>query len=86
MNKIRVMRIKYWGHIQRREKGHPLKIAEKLVFKKRKRGRPAKTWNDSVKEDIGKLGIGITEFKELAKDKENYRKQYSRPTQKIKKN
>lgn len=69
--KIRVMRIKYWGHIQRRESGHPLKVAQKLRYNKKKIGRPAKTWNDAVKEDKSMIsGLGDKEWIELAKDKD----------------
>lgn len=64
------MRINYWGHIQRRQEGHPLKVAKNLNYKRKKIGRPAKTWNDSVKEDKNKVpGISEEEWIELAKDK-----------------
>lgn len=76
VKKVRVMRISYWGHIERRPVGHPLKIAKKLKFPWKKRGRPAKTWNISLKEDKEKLPE-ITEEKwlELVKDKEKLKKQ-----------
>lgn len=71
VKKIRVMRIDYWGHIQRRPPGHPLKIAQQIKYEKKKRGRPAKTWNDSVIEDKQMIqGISEEEWIELAKDKE----------------
>lgn len=71
VKKIRVMRINYWGHIQRRPPGHPLKIAQQIKYEKKKRGRPAKTWNDSVIEDKQMIqGISEEEWIELAKDKE----------------
>lgn len=71
VKKIRVMRINYWGHIERRPTGLPLKVARKMRYEKKKLGRPAKTWNDSVEEDK-QIIQGVTEedWKELAKDKE----------------
>lgn len=71
VKKIRVMRIKYWGHIQRRQQGHPLKVAQAMKYDKKKTGRPAKTWNDSVSEDKNIIpGILEEDWIELAKDKE----------------
>lgn len=71
VKKVRVMRINYWGHIQRRQSGHPLKVAQKLKYGKKKIGRPAKTWNDSVEEDKNKIsGLVEEDWIELAKDKE----------------
>ena len=75
VNRVRVMRLKYWAHIQRREQGHPLKSAERLEFTGKKRGRPAKTWNDTIREDKNKLmEISETEWHELAKNKTEFKK------------
>lgn len=75
VKKVRVMRINYWGHIERRPEGHPLKVAKKLRYSVKKRGRPAKTWNNSLIEDKNKL-INVTEeqWSELVKDKEKLKK------------
>lgn len=69
------MQLKYWAHIQRREKGHPLKIAEKISFKEKKRGRPAKTWNDTIRENMEKIpGMSKSLLIKLAKHKDLFNK------------
>lgn len=71
--RIRVGRIKYYGHIMRRESNHPLKLAYKLKFKKKKKGRPSFTWKKSLKMDLQRYDININ-WQQLAKDKEKLKR------------
>lgn len=52
--KIRVGKISYYRHIQRRPQNHPLKIAYKFKFSRKKEGRPCYTWKDSLNQDLGR--------------------------------
>lgn len=75
VKRTRVQRICYWGHIQRRPRNHPLKTAMELKTSRRKLGRPAYTWNDTVKKDMEKMPeVDINTWKTLAKDKENLKR------------
>lgn len=47
---IRILKICYWAHIQRRDSLHPLKLAANLCLNKKKKGRPSFTWRDSIIE------------------------------------
>ncbi|KAK8936498.1 hypothetical protein KSP39_PZI012461 [Platanthera zijinensis] len=50
--KMREARLKWFGHVQRRPLEAPVRRCESLVTRhvKRGRGRPIKTWNETVKE------------------------------------
>lgn len=53
INKVRVRRLKYWGHIQRRTDGHILRKAMHYrIPGKLKHGRSCFTWNDSLRRDL----------------------------------
>lgn len=68
--KIRVGRISYYGHIKRRPQNHPLKMAYRFKFNKKKEGRPSYTWKDSLKQDLDRYrNISKEEWKTLANDK-----------------
>lgn len=68
--KIRVGRISYYGHIKRRPQNHPLKMAYRFKFNKKKEGRPSYTWKDSLKQDLDRYrNISKEEWKSLANDK-----------------
>lgn len=74
--RARVGRISYFGHIVRREENHPLKLAYKLKFKKKKEGRPSITWKDSLEADLGRYReINRDEWNELAKDRDKLKKE-----------
>lgn len=49
--KIRTGRLRYYGHILRREREHPLRKALQLKLDKKKEGRPSLTWTDSLEQD-----------------------------------
>lgn len=73
--RVRVNRISYYGHIQRRPERHPIKTAMKLNFKKKKHGRPSFTWKNSLKQDFDRYN-GMTEedWRQLAMDRDKIKK------------
>lgn len=69
--RIRVGRISYFGHVMRRERNHPLKLAFKLNHRKKKEGRPSQTWLKSLEQDFLKYeNMNRDSFEELSKDRE----------------
>ena len=55
-DKLRNPRLRWYGHVKRREEGYVGKrMMEMAVPSKRKTGRPKRRWMDLVKEDISKL-------------------------------
>lgn len=69
--KIKIARIKYWGHIQRRGSDHLLQLA--LKFKnvgKKKIGRPCFTWRDSLKKDMESYTFTKRDWHAIAENKE----------------
>ena len=70
-SKLREARLRWFGHVQRRSPDATFRRCERLdlgVFR-RDRGRPKKRWMDSIKQDIGLLGISV----DLAKCRESWR-------------
>lgn len=68
--RVKVARIKYWGHINRRPQNSLLRLAQD--FKrggKKKIGRPCLTWNDSIKDDKKSFRLSSAEWEELVRDK-----------------
>ena len=56
--KLRDARLRWFGHVERREPEHHLRRAVELPeARKRKRGRPAKRWIDVVEEDLRRRGM-----------------------------
>ena len=56
-DKMRQRRLQWFGHV-RREEGGVLRVVDKMeVQGKRKIGRPNKTWNDTVQQDLKVLGV-----------------------------
>ena len=55
---LRCRRLKWFGHVVRREEESPLKCVEAIVVPGRvPPGRPRKTWKDCVAEDLQMLGV-----------------------------
>ncbi|KAK8930583.1 hypothetical protein KSP39_PZI016080 [Platanthera zijinensis] len=56
---MREARLRWFGHVQRRPLEAPVRRCESLVTRhvKRGRGRPIKTWNETVRKDMMYLGI-----------------------------
>lgn len=73
--RIRVGRIGYFGHVIRREKNHPLKLAYNLKHDKKKEGRPSLTWIKSLEQDFQKYqSMNRSSFEELSKDREKMKR------------
>lgn len=73
--RVRVGRISYYGHILRREKNHPIRLAYRLNFKKKKEGRPSFTWKDSLEKDLNRYSeVDREEWKQLAEDRDKLKK------------
>ena len=56
-DKLRGMRLRWYGHLKRREEGYVGKrMIEMAILGKRKRGRPKRRWMDLVKKDMEMVG------------------------------
>ncbi|XP_063600670.1 uncharacterized protein LOC134776847 [Penaeus indicus] len=56
-DKVKEIRMRWYGHVKRRE-GHPAKVAmESIVPGRGPRGRPKKRCRDNVKEDMSHFGV-----------------------------
>ena len=57
--KVQEGRLRWYGHILRREEDHVgRRTMEMEVQGRRRRGRPRKRWKDCVRGDLGEKGIG----------------------------
>ena len=57
-NKLRNARLRWYGHVKRREEGYLGKrMKEMAVPGNRKRGRPGRRWIDLVREDMEEVGV-----------------------------
>ena len=56
-DKVRGQRLRWYGHIERRDETYCGKVARKIELQgKWKKGRPFKRWEDNLKEDFKRLG------------------------------
>ena len=56
-DKLRNARLRWYGHVKRREEDYLGKrMMEMAVLGRRKRGRPRRRWMDLVREDIERVG------------------------------
>lgn len=70
-NWIRMLQLRYWGHVVRRPDNHLLKLAAEYRLPYKKRGRPSFTWWDSIAESMWRLeDLSMDEWYELAENKE----------------
>ena len=77
MDEARVRRLKWFGHVQRREEGEALSVIRNLqVEGRRPRGRPKKSWQRTLEEDMTLMGIDP----QLANDRHGWREAIERPT------
>ena len=56
-DKLREVRLRWFGHVMRREETYVGKRVMEIVIGKRKRGRPRRRWKDCVKEDMAVVGV-----------------------------
>lgn len=55
----------------RREQNHPIRLAFKLNFKRKKEGRPSFTWKNSLEQDLNRYhGMEKRDWKLLVKEKD----------------
>ena len=58
-------RLRWYGHVMRREEGDPLKMVRDVNAPgTRPRGRPKKTWNATIKEDLRGTGVSQSDTQE----------------------
>ena len=77
LDEARVRRLKWFGHVQRREEGEALSVIRNLqVEGRRPRGRPKKSWLRTVEDDMTLMGIDV----HLASDRQGWREAIERPT------
>ena len=56
--KLREGRLRWYGHVQRRLPLAPVRRVDAMVIGgKRRRGRPRRKWEDSVRPDMEELGL-----------------------------
>lgn len=69
--KIRALQMRYWSHVIRTEDSQLLKLAAKYKKPYKKRGRPAYTWLDLIRQNMDRFGdLSRQEWEQLALDKE----------------
>ena len=57
---LRQKRLRWFGHIARRDEEVEIKKVFELKIGRRKRGRPVKQWIDVIEEDMKKEGSSAT--------------------------
>lgn len=74
-NMIRIRRLRWAGHVSRMDKNRvPLQVAfSELVEGKRAQQKPKCRWMDILKEDFKKLGINITNWRDIAANRNQWR-------------
>ena len=69
-NRLRKMRLRWFGHVKRRDENSILwRAVEMEVEGRRPVGRPKKTWSKVVEEDMKKLNI----TEDMAEDRKQWR-------------
>ncbi|XP_047480159.1 uncharacterized protein LOC125032818 [Penaeus chinensis] len=75
--KVKKIRMRWYGHVKKREGGHLAKVAmESIAPGRRPRGRPKKRWRDNVREDMSPFGVRPEE----ALERETWRRKTGRLT------
>ena len=60
--KLRGERLRWFGHVKRREESYIGRRMMKIEIPgKKTRGKPRKRWNDNIKEDMKKAGVSVEE-------------------------
>lgn len=74
-NMIRIRRLRWAGHVSRMDKNRvPLQVAfSELVEGERAQQKPKCRWMDILKEDFKKLGINITNWRDVAANRNQWR-------------
>ena len=56
--KLREARLRWMGHVYRREDNYVGKRVERLVIGRKKRGRSKRRWRDNIREDLRLIDVG----------------------------
>ena len=68
---LRRNRLRWFGHVERREKGNVLRSSEGVnVCGAKPRGRPKNTWMKTIEDDLKKTGLK----KSVCQDRETWRR------------
>ena len=60
VDKIKEWRLRWFGHVRRRQTTEPVRVVETLsVEGRRSRGRPKLTWEEQIRQDL--LGFHLSE-------------------------
>lgn len=71
--KVRVYQMRWWGHVRRRDRSHPLRCAARLRPERLRSCRPSFTWWNSIQQTMQRYGnFGYEEWKNLALDKDRF--------------
>ncbi|XP_030753324.1 uncharacterized protein LOC115880278 [Sitophilus oryzae] len=74
LNKIEQCQLRWYGHLIRMNNDIPVKgVWEAKMQGKRPRGRPTKTWKDTIEKIVQDRGLTLTEAKSLARDKNKWK-------------
>ena len=66
-NKVQERRLKWYGHVMRREEHYVGRIAMVMkVLGRRKRGRPKRRFSDKVNDDIKEKGLSADDVSDRA--------------------
>jgi hypothetical protein len=72
---IEEKQLNWWGHIQRMEDTRLVRrIWEAKTARKRGRGRPRETWDDTIAKNIQKRGKTVNEAKKITQDRKNWKR------------
>ena len=68
-SKLREKRLRWLGHIGRRETNYVGKRVKRMKVGEKKRGRAKRRWEDCIKEDMEKMGV----YEDDANDRKRWR-------------
>ena len=79
-NKVKESRLRWYGHVKRREAEHPIrKVLDMDLPGRRRTGRPKLRWIDCVKRDMSAVGMNENDTLDRRKWREKLRNHYSDP-------
>lgn len=71
--RIRMYQMRWWGHVRRRDRSHPLRVAARLQATRLRPCRPSFTWWDVINQNVQRYGdLTYEELKELALEKDRF--------------
>ena len=67
MDNIKERRLRWFGHVSRRDENYVGKRVMNMVVGTRKRGRPKRRWSDCNREDLESIGAVTNDAKDRKK-------------------